>query len=287
MILVTGSSGFIGSHFLDLLDENKLPYKKFQGDILDMNDVQRGLRDTDTVVHFAGVTYLPLCLDIDETAMKVNVEGTLNLLRCHSLIKKFVFLSSASIYGMQDSFPITEDAEPKPPLETYSISKLLGEVATRLYADTYKFNYVIVRLFNVFGPRQSDIFSIPAFIQRGLQGKITVFGDAERDYIYVKDVVSAILDLTLNHNRHETPIYNIASGKCTHVIDVAKMIGKLCNADVVEEKSTRIAGIPKLHGSYDKINKETGWKPEYSLEQGLKETYDYAKHLSTKPPKYY
>lgn len=287
MILVTGSNGFIGSHFVDLLDEKKIPYKEFHGDILDMNDVQRGLRDCDTVVHFAGVTYLPLCLDIDETAMKVNVEGTLNFLRCHSIIKKFVFLSSASVYGIQDRFPITEDAELRP-LETYSISKLTGEWLVRRYAEQYKFEYVTVRLFNVFGPRQSKMFSIPAFISRGLEGKITVKGDAERDYIYVKDVVRAIIELTLTKTHNESPhVYNIASNRSTHVIDVAKLIGKLCNSDVIEEKSDRIVGIPKLHGSYDKLNRETGWKPKYSLEQGLKETYDSEKCLSTKPPKYY
>lgn len=288
-ILVTGSKGFIGSHFVDLLNQEKIPYKEFQGDILNMSDVQRGLRDADTVVHFAGVTYLPLCIDIDNTAMRVNVEGILNFLRCHSVIKKFIFLSSASVYGIQTRFPITEEAELRP-LETYSISKLTGEWLVRRYAEQYHFEYTTVRLFNVFGPRQSKMFSIPAFISRGLAGKITVKGDAERDYIYVKDVVRAILDLTLTKTHNEEPhVYNIASNRSTHVVDVAKMIGKLCNADVIEEKSDRIAGIPKLHGSYDKLNRETGWKPERSLQYALKETYDYLseKRLSTKPSKYY
>jgi len=274
-ILITGSTGFIGTNLVKYLFKDYAVHE-FRGDVTQLKDVQRELHyGFDVVIHLAALTFPPTSWEVPEAFFKVNTLGTLNLLKSYRLYKKFIYFSTSHIYGRQERFPITEDANPNP-LDPYSVSKLAAEKLVRSWCEIHKIPYTIVRPFNQYGPYQKDCFLIPSLIKRGLtEGKIYIYGDNERDYLYVEDLCRAI-DLILKNEIEG--IYNICSGKAYKISQIAKLVGKLLEVEEIEIRpleKERPVDIPKLQGSYEKINKAIGWKPEIRLEEGLKRMVDW------------
>jgi UDP-glucose 4-epimerase len=212
---------------------------------------------------------------------EVNGLGTLNLLenaRKHGS-RKFIFASSGgAVYGEQEAFPAGE-GHPTNPASPYGISKLLGDKYLQFYQAAYGIEAVSLRYANVYGPRQNphgEAGVVAIFIAKLLQGEIpTVNGDGlqTRDYVFVADVVRANV-LALEKGRNG--IYNIGTGTETSVVEIYQNL-----AAILEVKQ------PPRHGpakpgeqrrsviSAKKIEKQWGWKPEYSLSEGLKKTVEF------------
>lgn len=279
MILVTGSTGFIGGNFADLLDRKGIEYRAFRGDLRDPVDVKRNLRGVDTVVHFAALCFVPDSYFDPYSHVQVNTMGTLNLLENQHLYDRLVHISTSHIYGRQEEFPIREDAKPNP-LDPYSVSKLAAEQLVRVYVDIYGLDAIIIRPFNNFGLRQAKRFFIPKVINDCLLGKpVIVRGDSERDFLYVEDTCRGILAALERGRKGE--VYNLCTGEATWVSTVAQLIADLMGVEHEVEVAplARPLDIPKLQGDNSKAKKDLGWTPEVSLKEGLRRTIEYYRKL--------
>ena len=300
-VLVTGGAGFIGSHLVDrLVDEGydvcildnlssgKLsningPLKEdkvefVEGDIRDASVVDKALVGVDVVVHLAALISVPLSVANPELTFDVNLSGTSNLLRLSVKegVGKFVFVSSCAVYGEPKIQPIVERTMPDP-ISPYAESKLLSERYCLGYHDRGLLRSVILRFFNVYGPRQGlNDYSgvITLFLDRARRNRpLIVYGDGSqtRDFVSVHDIVEAIL-ASLNSVGAEGEIVHIGSGRATSVNELAKTVLELTGAESrVLHKSPRAGDIKNSLADISKAKRLLGYDPKVSLRDGLRE----------------
>ncbi len=220
--LVTGGAGFIGLNIVEellkrrqkvcVLDnfstgkrENILPFldkiELIEGDIRDYRVVRETVDEVDFILHQAALPSVPRSIKDPITTNEVNVSGTLNILDAakNAGVKRIVYASSSSVYGNSEILPKSEDMSPEP-ISPYAVSKLAGEKYCKVFSEVYGLETVILRYFNVFGPRQdpNSQYSgvIAKFTDAFLNNKpLAVYGDGEqsRDFTFVDDVVKANL----------------------------------------------------------------------------------------------
>ena len=297
-ILITGGAGFIGNHLAEELARrgnkiviydnlltgrldylSKIPHMFIQGDIRDLDRLTAAVRDCDIVFHLAALTSVTESMTLMDEYLAVNLMGTINVLKAAKSngVKKLIFASSAAVYGGLPELPKTEDMRlnPKSP---YAITKIDGEYYCGLFNDFYGLPTVCARFFNVFGERQDPNSSyssvIPVFILRCIQNQpIFIYGDGTqtRDFIYVKDLVKALILLT----DKGTGVFNIGYGRAIEINSLVRMVQSYLNSD---SKVNYVAERPgEIKHSYSSITKLTalGFQPEFSLEGGLRRTVDY------------
>ncbi len=296
-ILVTGGLGQVGSYLVErglsenyeitILDNfsNNLNNIKFpsnikiiKGDIRNPKIVKELAAKADTIIHTAAQINVNKSIDDPIYDADNNISGTLNLLEAarKSDIKRFVYISSAAVYGDPVTLPINEE-HPTNPLSPYGLSKLTGEKYTRLYYNLYELPTVCLRPFNIFSPRQnpSSPYSgvITKFIEKVRNNRNPIiFGDGNqtRDFVYIEDVVAAIFN-TIENKKAVGDVFNIGTGKPTRIEELAKMIIKVSNKKLEPEFApSSIGDIRESYADITKAGKILGYKPKYLLEQGLK-----------------
>jgi len=234
----------------------------------------------DYIFHLAALVSVPESVEKPHETVDINVLGTLNVLdaaRKHR-VKKVVISSSAAIYGDNPTVPKLESmvTEPKSP---YAITKLDAEYYAKMYASEFSVPVVCLRYFNVFGPRQNPksqyAAAVPIFIDHAIKNQeITIYGDGEqtRDFVFVKDIVSAN---ALAAKSAPPGVYNIACGGKITINDLAKTIIVLTKSSSTIRYAGERAGDVK-HSQADIHKAESfGFHPRYSLEEGLKPTVEY------------
>ena len=303
-ILVTGGAGFIGSWTVEKLISREykvvildnLAYgsidnlSKVLDDIVFING---DIRDSELLdklfkkYRFYGVIHLAALVSVNEVSQKpyegysINVYGTFNLLEMSRKydVERFVYASSAAVYGDPLSLPISED-HPLYPKSLYGATKLAGEVLVNSYSINYGLSTISLRYFNVYGPRMKPgpyAGVIYIFIHNVIHNKpLTIYGDGlqTRDFIYVEDVAEANL-LALESNI--TGSYNIGSGNDISIKDLAyKILGLMGRKDleIVYDKP-RIGDIRYSLADISKAAQLLGWKPDTNFEEGLKRTIKY------------
>ena len=299
-VLVTGGAGFIGSHLverlvnddyhvvvLDNLLSGKLaniegPLRSgkvdfVEGDIRDASIVKKSLVGVDVVAHLAALVSVPLSIEDPKSTFDVNLLGTLNLLNlcAKEKIKRFVFISSCAVLGDTKSLPVTEEAQTNP-ISPYADSKLLAERYCLGYNERELLEAVVLRFFNVYGPRQTmNDYSgvITLFIERCRQGlPLTVYGDGSqtRDFVNVKDVADAVF-ASMVKTEAKGEIFNVGSGKPTSIKTLAKTVLDLAgkNLEIKYEKS-RTGDIKDSYADISKAKKLLGYAPKVSLSDGLR-----------------
>jgi UDP-glucose 4-epimerase len=304
-VLITGGAGFIGSNLakflvgkgykvriIDNLSTGKLEnIKEFsenldflEGDITDLKTFKRALEDMDFLIHLAAITSVQRSMEEPGLTYKVNFEGTKIALELSEKfrIKRFIFASSCAIYGNPEKLPVSEDFEPSP-LSPYAETKLYGEKMCLEYLKK-GLDVIILRFFNVFGPKQDadSPYSgvISRFIKRILEGKSPIiYGDGEqtRDFIFVNDVTS-LIEKALLKSLSDIRIFNIGSGKrysVKRVFEILKEISGFKGDPEFEEG--RKGEVRHTQADIRRAEKEFEWKPEISIEEGLKITYKYMK----------
>jgi len=309
--LITGGTGFIGSHLAEYILENDpnskvillsrgnggtskeniyYLFKKYRSrvrfakvDIRDYEKVKEAINGTDVIFHLAAQPNPDRSIIYPRETFEINVTGTINVLEAcleSSSVEKIIIQSSSEVYGEVVYTPIDEN-HPLNPTHPYSASKLAAERIAYSYYKTYGLPIIIARPFNTFGPRQKPPAVIPTFIERILENKpIIIYGDGKqtRDYVYVKDVVRGLF-LLLDKGK-EGEIYNFASGRAISIIEIAEKIANLLNKELNIIYAPPRPTEPKLLvGSYEKAKRELGWEPKYTFEEGLKETILYYKGL--------
>ncbi|NJE13663.1 SDR family oxidoreductase [Thermococcus sp. LS2] len=297
LIVVTGGAGFIGSHIAEELSkdnevvvidnlysgkvENVPENVKFiQADIRDYESIADVISQADYVFHEAALVSVVESVEKPILTEEINVLGTLNILRALSEGHgKLIFASSAAVYGDNQNLPLKEEEEPRP-LSPYGVTKVSGEYYCKIFYEIYGVPTVALRYFNVFGERQgynqyAGVISI--FINRALKNEpLIIFGDGKqtRDFIYVKDVVKANV-LVAEKERANGEVFNVARGERTTILELAMKIIDATNSlsSIIFDKP-RPGDIKHSQADISKI-KKLGFKPEYSLEEGLLRTIEW------------
>jgi len=304
-ILVTGGAGFIGSHTVDALVASGA------GEISVLDDLSSGkrqqvnakatlyqtdLRDAAAVgsvveqVRPEIVFHLAAQMDVRRSVAdpafdaQVNLVGFLNLIesaRRHGL-KRVVFASTGgAIYGEQDEFPCTED-HPRRPVSPYGVAKLATEAYLFFYKVEYGIDYLALRFGNVYGPRQDphgEAGVVAIFCGRILDGKpVTIYGDGTqtRDYVYVGDVVRAVVAAA--KSRASGIALNIGTGIETSVNELYSTLAGIADFPTQAQHAAARPGEQKRSViSPARAERELGWRPEKKLADGLEETFNYFK----------
>lgn len=297
LIVVTGGAGFIGSHIAEELSkdndvividnlyagkiENIPPNVKFiQADIRDYKSIAELISQADYVFHEAALVSVVESVERPLLTEEINVLGTLNILKALSDGHgKLIFASSAAVYGDNQNLPLKESEKPKP-LSPYGITKVSAEYYCKVFYELYGVPTVSLRYFNVFGERQgynqyAGVISI--FINRALKGDpLIIYGDGKqtRDFIYVKDVVKANI-LAAESSKTNGRVFNVAKGERTTILELAlKIIEVTDSSSSILFDKPRPGDIKHSQADISEI-KKLGFKPEYSLEEGLLKTIEW------------
>lgn len=294
-ILVTGAAGFIGSCVAkDLLNAG---FKIYTIDNLstgfidnihpDVEFINGNVQDNDTIhqlsninfhsiIHIAGQSSGEISFDDPQYDLQTNTQSTLNLLNFAKInkCKKFIYASTMSVYGEQAEQPISE-LNSTEPLSFYAVGKLASENYMKIYSE-FGISCTSLRLFNVYGPGQNmdnlrqGMISI--FLSQALNTKsIVVKGDKKRyrDMVYISDVVSAFRKCLLTDLKKYN-FYNVCTSKKSTVESVIELIQKHLPFDTqVTYSGTTPGDIFGIYGCNKKIQRELGWIPETTLEEGL------------------
>lgn len=297
-VLIIGGAGFVGSNLVkklmwrgyqvfvyDNFSSGKISNLKFlskarmiKGDILDHKKTVSCIKkiQPNTIFHLAAIHYIPDCNKNPQRTLKVNVDGTCNVLEAISVLSPrpfFIFISSAAVYA--DSSNALKENSKIRPICIYGETKLAGEKITRQICAKNKIPFAIVRLFNVYGPNDRVPHVIPKIItQIKNQKKNIELGSLQpkRDFIYVDDVSNALYKI-LEH-KLKNRVYNIGTGKEHSIKEIAKLFIKFLprkNLRVLPRKNL-VRKKERLHLKADvlKIKKELGWHPKISISKGIK-----------------
>ena len=230
--------------------------------------------------HLAAIASVQKSVEDPLRTNEVNIGGTLNALVAarDAGVRKFVFASSAAVYGDSPTLPKKEDMVPDPK-SPYAINKIAGEHYCRVFQELYGIDTVALRFFNVFGPKQdpSSEYSgvISRFISAVLKGEQPVIygnGEQTRDFVFVKDVVRAC---SLVAEGKATGVFNVARGESTSLNRLVKILGEITGRDVRPRYvAARSGDIRHSLADVGEI-KEIGFKPEHTVEKGLRETVEW------------
>ncbi len=311
-IIVTGGSGFIGSHLLDCLLEDgheitvldnlstgrldninhiKNDVRFINCDLVNINGWANECDDIDVIFHLAALADIVPSIENPNKYFDANVNGTFNILSLakEKKVKKFIYAASSSCYGLAKEFPTkeTNDIDLQYP---YALTKRLGEELVLHWGRLYNINVTSMRFFNVYGPRSRTsgtygaVFGV--FLAQLLaKSPFTIVGDGNqtRDFTYVTDIANA-MKCSMKSNK-SGQIYNVGSGETISVNRIADLIGG------VDYKRTY---IPKRPGEPDctfaditKIKNELNWFPLINIEEGIKkvlENIDYWKEAPVWTP---
>ena len=307
--LVTGGAGFIGSHITRALLEqgaavrildnfstgkretveeltrqfNSSLLEVLEGDLRDASCVKDAVQDVDVIFHEAAFVSVPQSMKEPQECFDSNITGTSLLFDAarKAGVGRAVIASSAAVYGESDALPLVEET-PLQPLSPYAVSKRVDEMYAELFTNSFGFEVVALRYFNVYGPRQRPdsmyAAAVPIFARRLLDGKpVTVFGDGgqTRDLINVQDVVRANL-IASEHPNAPGNVFNVCTGIETRLLDLLDVMYELFpSAPKPEFTAARAGDIYRSVGSPQKAANTMGFRAQVTLEDGLRETVEW------------
>lgn len=310
-VVVTGGAGLIGSHIVDLLVagrddgtygdvvvfdnltrgrlENLADARAagsvdiVQGDVRDVDAVRDTMQGADLVFHLAALR-ITHCAEDPRLAHDVLGTGTLNVVQAASDVgvKKLVASSSASIYGLAESFPTQENHHPYDNRTLYGALKTYNEGLLRSFNDMYDLPYVALRYFNVYGPRM-DVFGkytevLIRWMERIIAGQPPlIFGDGEQtmDFVYATDIARANVLAALSDANDE--VFNIASGTETSLNDLAAALSKVMGSDLTPEYGPErsVNPVPRRLADTSAAADRLGFEATVGIETGLRELVDW------------
>jgi len=304
MSLVTGGAGFIGSHLVEALVQEGRPVRVLdnfdtglrsnlehirpapeivEGDLGDPDAVRRAVAGAGVVYHLGALASVQRSVDDPAASHRVCATGSLHVLDAarRAGARRVVYAASSSAYGIPAGDVQTE-ADPVRPLSPYAAAKLAGELYAEAFAATYGLETVRVRFFNIFGPRQraDSPYSgvIALFAAAMLAGRTpTVHGDGlqSRDFTYVTDAVQALRKAATVPGI-SGQVYNVGTGRSTTVLDLVTSLNRLLGTSVRPQHGPARAGdVRHSRADISLAQKELGYQPAVSFEEGLKRTLEW------------
>lgn len=296
--LITGAAGFLGSNLANYLvrenhqvrglddlstgvPENLSSDVLFtRGDVNDRPKLWTLLQEIDCVFHLAARVSVPESILYPREYNAVNVGGTVSLMEAMRDVgvRRVVFISSGAIYGDQGAQPLNESAQPRP-RSPYAVSKLAAEYYVRTIGDLWGIETVILRVFNAYGPGQhlppAHAPVIPHYLNQALRGGTLVMhgdGSQTRDYVYVDDVVSAMIAAATAPNINHQ-IINVGSGRQTSIRELIRLIMEVTgiNMEAISNPKND-PGVSQMQADIQLAREKLGYQPRFSLEEGLRLT---------------
>jgi nucleoside-diphosphate-sugar epimerase len=312
--LVTGGAGFIGSHLVErlvrdgaevtVLDDLSTGRREhlrvvrdrvrfIRGNAARLELCRRAMQGVDYVLHQAAVTSVPRSTRNPVAAHQANVTGTLNILLAaqEAHVHRVVFAGSTAAYGDAAELPNHEALLPRP-LSAYAASKVAGEAYCQAFWRTHGLETVVLRYFNIFGPRQNLESQygavVPLFIAAALRGEPPViFGDGgqTRDFTFVTNVVEAnLLACHAPAAQAAGAVFNIGCGVATSIRELWQQIADLVGTEVEPlHDAPRAGDVRHSLASIDRAREQLGYTPTVNLEQGLQRTIAYYRHAVGAP----
>lgn len=293
-IIVTGGAGFIGSHIVDTLvnqnhhvvviDNLSSPFHEHfyfnsqaeyqQLDIADYDAIRPVFEGVEYVFHLAAESRIQPTIENPLLAFKTNTMGTVNILQAsrEAGVKRVMYSSTSSSYGSANVPPLVETMY-EDCLNPYSVSKVAGEKACKMYYDLFGLETVVFRYFNVYGPREPTKGAYAPVVglfmrQHKAAEPLTIVGDGEqrRDFTYIDDVVNAnMLAMTIDHTQYGT-VFNVGTG-CNHsVLELAALI-----SNNIQFVPPRLGEARETLADNTKIKTVLGWEPKHSIETYIRE----------------
>jgi nucleoside-diphosphate-sugar epimerase len=302
--LVTGGAGFIGSntvqelvrcgHKVVVLDnlstgrESNLAGVRDQiefihGSITDLEKVREACLGVDYVLHLAARTSVPRSMKEPVETHFVNVDGTLNVLLAarDAKVRRLVFSASSSVYGETPTLPKRESMTPAP-ISPYGVTKLMGEIYGKLFHRIYGLDFVALRYFNIFGPRQDPDSPYSGVLSRFNAALLddrepTIYGDGQqsRDFTYVANAVQANL-LACTAQNVAGLVFNIGTGDRYTLNQTIQMLGQITGRSVnTKDASPREGDILHSQADISEAREKLGYNPRVGFEEGLRRTWEW------------
>ena len=294
-ILVTGGSGFIGSHVVDKLRERNITVRIFDmvypthrsdvefyhGSLLDFEAV-RMAGNVDYIIHFGAVANVNDVVAEPLRSENINVRGTINVLetaRRSDMVKRVIYVSTIWVYGETDGVLLDEDTPLARPSHLYTATKLIGEYYCHCYNTHYELPYTILRYGIPYGPRARAATVVSLFVDKALNGEpLTVAGDGTqyRKFVYVEDLAEGtVLGLK---KVAENRTYNLEGDEIVTINRLAELVKEYVNPEVeITHIPARGADFSGKEISNERAKKELGWSPKTPFEEGLKKYISWYK----------
>ena len=293
-VLVTGGSGFIGSHVVDKLKskgvnvrvyDTVMPtFRKnieyYQGSILDKTTISFALSGVDAIMHLAAVADVKDVFNDPYYAEAINTRGTINVLEAarKSKVKRVIYGSTTWVYSEVEENEVDESAPLHAPIHLYTATKLAGEYYCQTYSKLYGLEVTILRFGIPYGPRARDEAVIPIFVRKALNGQpLAIAGDGSqfRKFIYVEDLaegnVAALQSIAKNK------IYNLDGKERITIKQIAETIQKILGDVEIKYVPSRLGDFSGKEVSSELAKRELGWKPKVSFEKGLRKYIEWYK----------
>ena len=309
-VLVTGGAGFIGSNLVEnlLADQHiervrvldnlatgsidnveefntSSKFEFIQADIRDYSACLNACDGIDILSHQAALGSVPRSINDPITTNEVNITGTLNVFTAakEKKIKRVVYAASSSTYGDHTALPKVEDRIGKP-LSPYAITKYVNELYADVFSRLFEIEFIGLRYFNVFGPKQSPngpyAAVIPLFMESALTGKSPIIngdGETSRDFTFVANVVQAnLLSLFTTDKKAINQVYNIGLGEQTSLAQLIDYLKEISSSEIEPiHVAERPGDVKHSLADISKAKLLLGYNPKVSVKEGLRETYEW------------
>lgn len=304
-LLVTGGAGFIGSHLVDRLlasDVERVTvvddFNNFYNPAIKHDNIRQHLKDPrysihevdirnraaleqvfkeahfDCVVHLAARAGVRPSLSEPQLYAETNINGTLNLLELARAnnIKRFVFGSSSSVYGINAKVPFSEDDPIRRPISPYAATKGAGELLCHTYSHLYGLRCICLRFFTVYGPRQRPDLAIHKFAKLISQSKpIPVFGDGttRRDYTYVDDIIDGVM-AAIDYDQSNYEVINLGESRTVELNELISLLEKELDTHAkIDRQPPQPGDVPQTFADISKARALLGYNPKTQIEEGL------------------
>jgi len=291
-VLVTGGSGFIGSHVVDKLRDKGFEVRVFDmvvptfrkdvefyhGSLLDTEAIRMAMNGVDAVFHLAAIADVKDVYEDPHYAESINVRGTINVLEAarKSKLKRVIYGSTTWVYSEVTEQYVDEQTPLRPPAHLYAATKIASEYYCQSYSKLYNVPVTILRYGIPYGPRARDGAVVPIFVQKALRGEpLTIAGDGSqfRKFVYVKDLAEGnVLALkTVAQNK----IYNLDGTEKVTIKQIAETVQKIIGNVKIEYVPARPGDFSGKEVSSQLAKNELGWEPKVSFEEGVRRYIDW------------